>query len=299
MAHVLGVGIATLDIINTLASYPLEDSEVRATGQQICRGGNATNTLAVLSQLGESCSWCGVLADDSGAQLIRQDLDKYHIDYASSAIQIGGNTPTSYIILNQQNGSRSIVHHRNLAELDAKTFIACDLTPYQWLHFEGRAVGETLQMMQHAQQKFPQVPRSLEVEKARDGIEQLFSKADLLLFSKHYAEKKGYQSASELLHDIQPQAVNSQLVCAWGKEGAYGLNPQGEVIHASAFIQKHVVDSLGAGDTFNAGMIHHLLAGNALQTALHNSCCLAGLKCSQQGFSNLVKRYIQLDRDHD
>jgi hypothetical protein len=30
MAHILAIGIATLDIVNTLDGYPAEDSEVRA-----------------------------------------------------------------------------------------------------------------------------------------------------------------------------------------------------------------------------------------------------------------------------
>ena len=64
MARILGVGIATLDIINTVDGYPAEDSEVRAIHQRICRGGNATNTLVVLSQLGHRCAWAGVLADE-------------------------------------------------------------------------------------------------------------------------------------------------------------------------------------------------------------------------------------------
>ena len=60
MAHVLAVGVATLDIINEVESYPPEDGEVRALAQAIRRGGNASNTLVVLSQLGHSCEWAGV-----------------------------------------------------------------------------------------------------------------------------------------------------------------------------------------------------------------------------------------------
>jgi hypothetical protein len=51
MAKILGIGIAALDIINTVDGYPNEDAEVRAINQRVCRGGNATNTLVVLSQL--------------------------------------------------------------------------------------------------------------------------------------------------------------------------------------------------------------------------------------------------------
>jgi ketohexokinase len=43
MAKILAVGIATLDIINTVERYPLLDGETRALSQHKTRGGNATN----------------------------------------------------------------------------------------------------------------------------------------------------------------------------------------------------------------------------------------------------------------
>ena len=60
--QVLGVGVATLDVIDSLEIFPREDSEQRALDRYQRRGGNAANTLAVLSQLGHDCSWAGTLA---------------------------------------------------------------------------------------------------------------------------------------------------------------------------------------------------------------------------------------------
>ncbi len=293
MARVLGVGIATLDIINYLDKYPAEDSEVRADAQQVSRGGNATNTLVVLSQLGEQCDWCGVLADDPGSLVIRQDLEANGVNYHTCQTFQGGTTPTSYIILSRERGSRSIVHYRDLPELDVETFRRCELSQYAWVHFEGRAVEETLTMLRYVKQQYPHLRCSLEVEKPREGIEQLFGEPDLLLFSRHYAEEKGFASAQQLLTSVGPRAPQAMLVCAWGSEGAYALD-NNNILHIPAFIQPQVIDSLGAGDTFNAGMIHNLLQNQPLGQALQNSCRLAGLKCSQQGFAGLAERYQQI-----
>ena len=296
MAQILGVGIATLDIINQLDHYPVEDSEQRASAQQVKRGGNVTNTLVVLSQLGEQCDWCGVLANDPGSMAIRADLELNQVALQHCEIVESGTTPTSYIVLNNQNGSRTIVHYRDLPELSSASFQACPLDPYQWLHFEGRAVDETRKMMMFARQQQSQLTISLEIEKPREEIEQLFPLADLLLFSRHYAHSQGFTSAVELLQAMRPLAPHSTLVCAWGELGAYALQENGEIIHAPAIAQDKIIDSLGAGDTFNAGMIHNLLNKQPLSIALRNSCRLAGLKCAQQGFNGLAKRYQQPDR---
>jgi len=81
MAHIIGVGIAALDIINSTDGYPVEDTKIRAVAHNVRRGGNTANTLSVLSQLGHQCSWCGTLGDDAGSEVIKQDLRKYHIEH--------------------------------------------------------------------------------------------------------------------------------------------------------------------------------------------------------------------------
>ncbi len=75
MANILGVGIATLDIINTITRYPEEDQELRASSQRLSCGGNATNTLTVLSQLGHRMALSAVLAEDYESGLIVQADD--------------------------------------------------------------------------------------------------------------------------------------------------------------------------------------------------------------------------------
>ena len=93
MANILAIGLATLDIINVVEEYPLEDSEVRARSQRICRGGNATNTLVVLSQLGHHCSWGGVSVNEPEGERILQDLASHRIDTHSCRMEPRGKVP--------------------------------------------------------------------------------------------------------------------------------------------------------------------------------------------------------------
>lgn len=51
------------------------------------------------------------------------------------------------------------------------------------------------------------------------------------------------------------------LVCAWAEEGADALGPDGRLLHSDAFPPPRVVDTLGAGDTFNAAVIFSLSQG--------------------------------------
>ncbi|MCF6210558.1 MAG: PfkB family carbohydrate kinase [Gammaproteobacteria bacterium] len=301
MANILGIGIATLDIVNHVAAWPAEDEEVRALAQDVRRGGNVTNTLVVLSQLGHRCRWAGTLADDSGSAAIRNDLMQYDIDTAHVQQIPGAHAPTSYIALNVHNGSRTIIHYRDLPEYGLDAFHRIDLQALDWLHAEGRNVVAVAEMLKDARRQYPQLPLSVEIEKPREHIEQLCGLADLLIYSRHYAlHQLGAEApitpeaiANTFLRRQQQRAPQAIHVCSWGEHGAYGLAPDSELFHSPAFTPPKVIDTLGAGDTFNAGLIHARLAGQGLTDSLRSACRLAGDKVGRHGFHGLTTQSLQ------
>lgn len=281
--RVLAVGGATLDIINSVAAYPHEDDELRAIAQQQCRGGNAANTLVILSQLGHQCSWAGTLGDDAASRLVLDDLKRNGIDTRWARVHCGGITPTSYIISSQATGSRTIVHYRDLPEYQVEAFREIDLDQYDWIHFEGREVAPYEAMLRHARHTRHRATISVEIEKPRPGIEALVPLADVVIFARAYASCLGYGHAGDLLKAIRSDARSSMLFTAWGEAGAWLQTPEGETLHQPAYIPEQVVDTLGAGDVFNAGVIDGLLSGKGPAAVLCHAVQLAGNKCGRRG----------------
>ncbi|MBL4852524.1 MAG: ketohexokinase [Gammaproteobacteria bacterium] len=293
MARILGVGNATLDIVNSVDRYPSEDSEQRATSQRIGRGGNTANTLVVLSQLGHECSWAGVLADEPDAKYIYDDFDCHQIDWSPAHQVTQGKVPTSYIVSNQHNGSRTIIHVRDLPEYLASHFSKLVLDDYDWLHFEGRNIAEVKQMMEYMSTLHPDIPVSLEIEKQREGIEQLFDYPDVLIFSRTFVEQSTYYEPMPFLTDMRKLYQANYLICCWGEQGAYAIDEKGESIHSPAHPVSPVVETLGAGDTFNAALINALIQQEPLGAALYQACELAAYKCGITGFK------FELDNDRE
>lgn len=286
MARILAVGTATLDYIFTLAHYPDEDAELRAKGLRVSPGGNAANTLVVLSQLDHACAFGGVLADGQEAAPVLERLVRHRINLTACR-SVRGRPPTSCVLLSVEGGSRTIVHYRDLPEYNNDDFRRIDLTPFDWVHFEARDGPETVRMAHRLRESHPDLPCSVEVEKPRPGIEAAFSDASVLIFSHAYAVHCGFDTPHPFLWDMRERAPQADLILPWGKEGAYGLDPRGAIHHSPASPPIEVKDTLGAGDTFNAGLIDAYLKGRGLAEALSRACRLAGKKCGQTGLEGL------------
>lgn len=284
MAHVLSVGTATLDIVYTLDRYPEEDEEMRARGLRVSRGGNAANTAVVMAQLGHQSSFLGVLADAPETSVIEQDFLDHSVNF-SFCPKVAGRPPTSSIYLS--GPARTIVHYRDLPELNALQFEQLPLDGIGWVHFEGRNVAELQQMLARVRKHQPEARVSIELEKPREGIASLWQSADVLICSRGFAVHYGHDEPEAFLKWLRTQAPEAVLVLAWGKQGAFGMTMDGEFLHGVARPPEKVVDSLGAGDVFNAAVVSELVAGKALHDALETGCFLAGKKCGVDGLGVL------------
>jgi ketohexokinase len=293
VAKILGIGNATLDIVLTVDDYPRENDEVRCSDRSLRRGGNAANTLVVLSQLGHTCSWAGTLVDTVEGRFIRDDMEAHGVDTAAGRLAGSGTVPVSSILLNAGTGSRTIIHFRDLPEYSFADFSLLELETFDWLHFEGRNVEALRAMLQWCCERYPSIPRSLEIEKPRLAIEELFGLAQVLLFSQGYAVSRGHVNPEGLLQEVRRKHPRADLFCTRGTEGAVSLDREGRFTSQPAFSPRRVVDTLGAGDTFNAAVIDGYLARRDVVTILRQACLLAGEKCGRIGLDGLADSDIR------
>ncbi|MCW8854636.1 MAG: PfkB family carbohydrate kinase [Gammaproteobacteria bacterium] len=284
MSNILLTGIVVLDIINYVDSYPKEDSEIRALNQKIRRGGNASNTATILSQLKHSCTLATNLPTDTSGQFLSKDLDKNNIKLAILGTSRAYTSPTSYITINIQNASRSIIHYRDLPELSFTQFDKILLNTIDWFHFEGRNIRDTSEMMKKSHGFNKSI--SVEIEKDRDNIDSLIPLADIIFFSRPFAESRNFSEARDCLKHFNSIYPDKLLICTWGTEGAFAIHNSQEFFSSAFYIDK-AIDTIGAGDTFNAGFIHAQLNKLNINESLIYACKLAGLKCTKDGLTNL------------
>lgn len=142
-------------------------------------------------------------------------------------------------------------------------------------------------MLQRAKQVAPNVLISCEIEKPREGIRSLIQYADLVIFSNSYYQYTESENIATFFNSMRTFSDTACFVCSRGSEGAYGQLPDQNIVHSPAFDFGEVVDTVGAGDTFNAGLLASYNDSLPLEQVLRNACLLASKKVCQQGFDDL------------
>ncbi len=258
------IGNALIDLVMQLPRWPGQDEELRALGFERRCGGNAANTALRLARAGCSVQLVASLAADSEGEWLRRRLLAEGIDLAPSPIIEQGQTPFSSVWLVESAATRAIVHYRDLPELEPELLRRLDHTGWDWLHLEGRNVAGLRALL--PARGIDRDRCSLELEKPREGLEDLLERVGCAILSAAWLEQRG-ERPETAVQRLQQRYPHLRLVLTRGADGVCLAEPGSPPRWLEPPRRLDQGDSLGAGDGFIAGLIAALASGQSLVAA--------------------------------
>ncbi len=270
-------------------------------------GGSAANTICALAALGHSCGFAGAVGDDEAGRFILDSM----AGVDCSMVRKGGKSAVCVVVIGRKMRDRAMF----VAPHEGETFfggpaLRAVIEKIDVLHLSslveksGLVVHEGMAAMLSDGQLLSLDPGELYAGRGLKAILALIKAASILFITREevamltnastgdegVAEVAGYlgQAARDgktmAAYPVFAQCGGSLLCMKMGPEGAMVLCDRRRVFQSAVSVEKNI-DNTGAGDAFNAGFLHGVLAGRQLDRCLAEAVGLAALSLSGYGRS--------------
>lgn len=274
---VLVLGMATVDFVLSVGTFPTEAMKYRAEAASTVGGGPAANAAVAIARLGGRPEVVARLGDDALGDLVLADLQSEGVSTRFVHRAAGGQSSFSSVLVDGA-GERQIVNFRGAGLVEAVDWIdavpraGAVLCDTRWVAGAHHALSLARDWG---------VPGILDGEAPIDPA--LFDPASHLAFSMQGLISIDPDAAADPGEAIAGLARRTgSWVCVTDGEKGVHYTDGDTVAHQSAF-PVGVVDTLGAGDVWHGAFALALSEGQPEPAAVRFACATAALKCTTFG----------------
>ena len=276
----VAVGDPVADIVVSVSEPPPLGAKVLGRSVGVFSGGTTANVACALARLGKRAALLGRVGDDANGAMLRESLAQFEVS-TEHLVTVKCAASASVIAMIASSGERAIVYMpmqpataieppEALRAARIVYSMPYDLAPFVRLADAAHEAGSLVAI-------------DLEPAVAPDRAAMLarITRADIVFFNE-----AGFRACTgeapdraSILHllDAGPRVV----VVTLGSNGAMAADRTAFAKHAA--FPARVVDTTGAGDTFNAAFLVALLDGDHLQRALRFACAAASCTVAALG----------------
>lgn len=320
--------IVTFGEIMARLSPPGYQRLIQTRSLELTFGGGEANVAVSLAQLGQNARFVSVLPDNDLGRACRGELARYGVDVSHIAMAPGRMGLYYCEKGASQRPSKVIYDRAGSAVACAQPSIYSwekALDGVSWLHFTGitpaisdNAAAATMDAVKAAKKAGATVSCDLNYrkklwsrEKAGRIMTELMPYVDLLIANEEDAadvfgiqaeatditrgviDQSGYESVARQLcgrFSLSKVAITLRESISASRNGwSAMLFSEGRAIHSKRY-DIQIVDRVGGGDSFAAGLIYGLSTGMSDSDALEFAVAASCLKHTVEGDFNLVSR---------
>lgn len=279
MPTILHAGVAVLDFVFALDTFPTTADKHRAKDATIVNGGNAANAAIACARLGGNAVLAARLGDDAIADFIINGLESEQID--TGLVRRFQNFRSSFSsVFIDAAGERQIVNFRDQNLSMAADWLApilpsgidAFLTDTRWPD------GARIAM---------QAARDRGVPGIMDGESPVFEAEEAIHLASHVAFSgpavREFASESDLETAMRKAStiLSGKVYATDGADGAFFMD--GDRLENVPAFPVTTIDTLGAGDTWHAALALALAEGVDDLAAMRFANAAAALKCKRPG----------------
>ena len=282
---ILCVGNSAYDITSIVEHFPKENVKYKIQNQVECGGGSCGNAAYLLAKWGIETYFAGLIGNDTYGKRIRDEFRT--IGVKSDYLEIDDNykTTTSHIIVNQENGSRTILsYHPDYREM---TDVDITITP-DYIYLDGREYN----MAKKVLNQFPNATSIIDASNDRKEVKELCKLCNYVVCSKDFMKKVSgidIDDTSKLdeAFTILENEFNSTIIVTLEELGSAYRNEENKIIIVPS-IKVKTIDTTGAGDIFHGVFTYGLVQGWSLENILRFANVASAISVTKVGGRNSI-----------
>ena len=267
---ILCCGEALIDLL------PLEGPNGKTTYFP-CNGGSIYNTCISLARLGDSVGFLGGISTDFFGQSIQKGLEECSVSSLYSVfsdrpstvafVKLDGPDP-EYIFLDENSAGR-MIQNNNIPELQ-DDISALHFGSISLIHEPAASTYENL-AKQESPYRIISLDPNIRPSQITDAalhlerLERMIDHSDIIKVSLEDLDWMAPNLSPEVLAMSWLERDVKLVVVTRGQHGASAFSTHGQIDIPAKNVK--VADTIGAGDTFMAGMLHSLASKNKLSRA--------------------------------
>jgi sugar/nucleoside kinase (ribokinase family) len=250
-------------------------------GAELTIGGSGGIMAAGAARLGLRTALVGVTGDDLFGSFMRDALAQRGVD--TEAIVVDASARTGLTVILSRPGDRAILTFPgSIAALSADGAIPELITRARHVHVASYFLQTSLipgliklfQQARHGGTTTSVDPNWDPAEHWDGGLREVLAVTDLFLPNAG----DDPADAARALARLGPM-----VVVKLGAEGALAASTAGELVRVPSPVGTEPVDTVGAGDSFDAGVLAGLLSGSTIERALALGCACGALSTRAVG----------------
>lgn len=292
---VIVIGELNVDIIlNNIGSLPQVGKEIIADYMEVTLGSSSAIFASNLSALGANVAFIGKIGEDNFARVVIDSLNARNVDTTHIIRSDRLNTGATIVLVYDQDRA-NITYPGAMYDLRLTDIDFPFLSTARHMHFA------TCFMQPGIKADLPVLFRrakesglTTSLDAQWDPLEKWDLPLDSLLpyvdiFLPNMQEFKFLTRSNSLEEGIGKIGPYSHFVVVKnGSDGAYGWDGS-RLFHQPAFVNSDVVDTVGAGDSFDAGFIRDFIRNKPFLSCLETGALAGAVNTTMAGGTGAFK----------